>query len=601
MRRIAVVGVAVALATGLLVPGAGAPVGAQAGLGLTVAPTTGLTDNGVVDIEVSGLPAGEETAVEIRQCDEPVASGATPEELSHCNSLVWSLTGGQPTYTASVRVPETFTVYPLPDMPAEPHSCSDEAFDCSIVAFVAVPEGEPAGEVVSVPVDFTPTPLRIQGMLGDAEPAQAFIALDPGATVTLAQCVDFVDVPRDLENCLAGPTVTLPTSGRGTAEVTLAQTVEVDGVTYDCGLRPCQLVAFDPSGNELATAHVPGSVPSGRITLERTTSIPPGATVHATVESGGFTLLGQCVASVLDGTIGATEGCKLLGYVYPGRSELDVTLEDRFMPATGTQPVACADHPGGCIVAMGDASGATSWYVPIGFGPPPSLTVTPATGLVDGQAMTVDVAGLFPGQAYTLRRCSSPATAGNCEPAVGEFVASDEGEVTATVPAAQQLDAPRRTYCRDNCVVAAVRSSDGVVAAAGGYRMAGGSLAAAPSTGLADGQTVTVTGSGIMASYDGPLFWIVPTGRWTLAECDAGLLDQRTLLGVFTHCGAAVDGPVEVPGSTLSLPVAVAASVERILGGTTDCRAPAGACVVALMRLEFDGSLSLHTTPLSFA
>ncbi len=96
-----------------------------------------------------------------------------------------------------------------------------------------------------------------------------------------------------------------------------------------------------------------------------------------------------------------------------------------------------------------------------------------------------------------------------------------------------------------------------------------------------------MTGANVPQSYDGPLVWIVETGEWVLAECAAGIVDDPTLLGLFTHCGTTVGGPAVVDDwAPFSQDVAVAASFERILGGTTDCTTGPGTCVLALARME---------------
>ena len=155
-------------------------------------------------------------------------------------------------------------------------------------------------------------------------------------------------------------------------------------------------------------------------------------------------------------------------------------------------------------------------------------------------------------------------------------------------------------YCRSGCRVVVTDEFLREVADAS-FAMAEGTLAAAPATGLADGDPITLTGSGLMATYDGPLFWIVETGEWVAAQCDAALLNEPTLFGLFTHCASAGIAPVTVPGSTLSQPVEAQARLDRILGGTTDCTAAPGTCLAVLTRLEQDGTLTLHTTPLAFA
>jgi hypothetical protein len=131
--------------------------------------------------------------------------------------------------------------------------------------------------------------------------------------------------------------------------------------------------------------------------------------------------------------------------------------------------------------------------------------------------------------------------------------------------------------------------------------MAAGSLSASPTTGLTDGQTVQVTGTDLMPTYAGPLRWIFPTGGWSLTECDAAVLDDPTLGGVLTHCSAApTTRGVTVDGSTLATTIDVRATIPTILGGTTDCTAAPGTCVVGLVRLEQDRSVSTHLEPIAF-
>jgi hypothetical protein len=58
--------------------------------------------------------------------------------------------------------------------------------------------------------------------------------------------------------------------------------------------------------------------------------------------------------------------------------------------------------------------------------------------------------------------------------------------------------------------------------------------------------------------------------------------------------------PLTVEQPTLDLAAELPATITRILGGTTDCAAAPGACVVGLVRFEQDGSLTSHLVPVSF-
>ena len=130
--------------------------------------------------------------------------------------------------------------------------------------------------------------------------------------------------------------------------------------------------------------------------------------------------------------------------------------------------------------------------------------------------------------------------------------------------------------------------------------MATPTVSASPATGLADGDTVTVAGSGLQPTYAGPTV-LFPTGGWGLVQCDAAVGSHPSLVEVFQQCAVAPGGAaVQVPGSTSSTDVQVRASVSKILGGTTDCTASPGACVVGLVRWEQDASTTSAFTPMSF-
>jgi hypothetical protein len=105
-----------------------------------------------------------------------------------------------------------------------------------------------------------------------------------------------------------------------------------------------------------------------------------------------------------------------------------------------------------------------------------------------------------------------------------------------------------------------------------------------------------------VSTYTGVPAGLFATGGWALTQCDRAVLDQPDLLGVFTHCS--VPPPtqgVTIDGSTLDAPFKVEATITRILGGTSNCAAAPDACVVGLVRLEQDLSLSTHLVPVTFS
>lgn len=600
----AVAVITAAVAASAAPTGAGATARQASGtLELSLSATTGLVDGQSVDYTVSGLPTDTTTVFQVRLCDEPMAPGVGELILAdECLSLAWVSPWGQPTSTGSATVLEAYEVYPR-DGGARIDWCNDEPFDCSIVAFVMPPpeperpDGAPVVDLVSVPVDFDPAPLLVLGG-GLGLPAEVSVTGAPGATVSLAHCVQHPDAGSDLDDCTREPDVVLPPSGSQHVQITTPTSLEVDGVTYDCRYRSCRLATFDPAGDRLAVRDLPGSLPSASFTLDGSTDLTSTAQLQMTVTSQrGSGLVGQCIGSVLDGSVAVPQACQLIATVsQPGTSVLSPIVSSVFTPSGGGAPLACADDPRGCLVAIGDPSGGTAWYVPITFGPPPTMTATPATGLVEGDPISVTVTGLMAGGDYSLQRCLPD---GRCDDTSVAVEVETDGTASATIAASARLSigGSPQYYCRSGCLLSVAPPVGPAITT--GYEMAAGRVTADPSVDLADGETVSLSGTGLMSSYDGRRVWIVETGEWTVDQCDAAVADDPTLLGVFTHCGTDVR-PVDVPGSSLALDVTVRAELPRILGGVTDCTASEGACALVLSRMEQDGSVSLHTVPLSF-
>lgn len=602
------VGVTVLAAVQVVGSGAAAPAQEAPGdeLTLTLEVSTGLRDRQSVSYEVTGIPEVDSPRTEVWQCYDPVGAGVPVEEIEASCTLADSAIGGAPAVGGTVTVHEVHE--PTPG--GEVEVCSDEPADCSFVAFVRPQPGLPPGlSPAVVPIEVTPSPLVVTGV-GLTEAAGAGtvdvrVAGAPGATLRLAQCVRYTDISRAESDCVPGPEIVLPAGGRAIVEMAVTATQDVDGQTFDCVFRPCEVTLFDPSGDALAGARIPGSPPSAEITLDRSSGLASGSLVHAQVESrGGDLYLAQCVASVLDGSVAPADGCAVVGQVVaPGVSGFEFRVFEEIITSPSGLTRVCADDPGGCIIALGRESGANSAYVPISFAGPAAVSLSPATGLLDGQPIDVEITGLAPGEEYLAQRCHSASDGWvGCELAEGvpPLMASDQGTVAFTVDAAQRFTGGH-LFCRDRCSIGVTLSSQWAPVAHTGYTMAEGSITASPATDLVDGQTVTVSGTDLMATYPGPTTVFGPTGTWSLLQCDRAVLDDPSLYGVFVHCAAPPPGgPVEVPASTLTHELEVTATITRILGGTTDCTTTPRACVVALARLEQDSSTSLHTASLTF-
>jgi hypothetical protein len=71
---------------------------------------------------------------------------------------------------------------------------------------------------------------------------------------------------------------------------------------------------------------------------------------------------------------------------------------------------------------------------------------------------------------------------------------------------------------------------------------------------------------------------------------------------VFENCAVPDSGGVvDVTGGTFTTELALRRTITSVLGETTDCAATPGACVVALTRVERDGTPRVVTVPVSLA
>lgn len=272
--------------------------------------------------------------------------------------------------------------------------------------------------------------------------------------------------------------------------------------------------------------------------------------------------------------------------------------------------VSCGDEPDDCLIAVGGEGGQPYAAASVGVEPGAlRLHATPTANLVAGTAVSVTVTG----------DRSSEVGVAQCGPAVaeaGDVFAGPCGPATlvpaGAAPTELVLDAddvlepatgPDVT-CGDDCVIAAsTRAGDQLAVTPIEFAGTDPEVHAVPATGLADGQPVLVVATDVLPSVDGPPVWVFPSsGRWTVFECGRAVVDDATIPGVLGHCGVPPGGgPVPGPGSDLTVEIEAQETITSVAGTTTDCGTASDACVIALARVEEDGSVSLLAGPLSFS
>jgi hypothetical protein len=577
-----------------LVAGSSAPVGAQAPP-LDVEPSTGLTDGQEVTVTVNG------PETHVAQCHGRAAANPALENLRDLcgNSTFVQGTARPAQVTLTVRSTLTSSTGQTVD-------CGLQPGDCAIVALaLGGNSGYPVTSFVSVPITIEPPVFAAvlpDEPLYDGAPVDVLVRGTPGGTITVAQCAS--PVAAVLADSRCGPPLDLlvDADGRVTSRFTVRFDVETGGEPLDCQVEACALAAFDEDGTRLRELPITMQAPLA-LTVEPAAGLIDGAVVG--VQVTGYRKLEsdlwQCRAGTTPDDLGRF--CVPLGARIPAgwdRVWREVAVKASFTTAMGVA-VTCGNAPGDCVILTGTASWFPWVSTPVSFA---RAALAPSVGLLDGQPITLSATGLVPSSAYRVVRCDG-ASVNNCEGSwtAPLLVTDAEGNGQMETTAAQRFTSATATeqYCRDECSIRLWPTAEGAPAVTVPYAMAAGSVTASPGTGLGDGDTVTLTGTDLMASYAGPSFWFFPsTGGWGVGQCGTGMLDEPTILGFFTHCAVVPPGAVDVRGSTATVDVPVAASFTSILGHQVDCTTAPDACVLALARIEQDGSVSIHAAPFSF-
>ena len=228
-------------------------------------------------------------------------------------------------------------------------------------------------------------------------------------------------------------------------------------VTFDpnAPIPPAPVVVVAPSTNlgwrqvvgVLGTGLTPGPISvqqCGTLVQDQSSYTSCGQYAQATVNADGVVLAGADVRRMLDFGFG------------PGGQTLD-----------------CATSATPCTLQVGNGDPDESATVPLGFDPnsqappPPVLTMTPSTHLIDGQAVTVHGSGFTPGATIGMAPCKSGVTAIADDCDLGRAfsaVADDTGAFTTSQAAAGVLGTARGlvecTTAPGTCVLAAANASD---------------------------------------------------------------------------------------------------------------------------------------------
>ena len=392
-------------------------------------------------------------------------------------------------------------------------------------------------------------------------------------------------------------------------------------------------MSFDPNGPLL---------PPPTISVTPSTDLIDRQSVHVT--GSGFRPLrtvqvGQCIGGTTD-----FYQCRPTSYEPPtvaADGTLDTTLAVRtiLQPYDGTT-VDCRSAAGACEVQVGPLNQgdpplrqALSFDPDAPLAPPPTLTVTPSTDLVNGQHVVVDGAGFSPESPVGLSECASTSSIGTC--ALGTSVeAAEDGTFSVGIDLHNRLWAGQVLDCRDPAVTCSMQAysyfePDGSATTDLSFDPEGPNLpppvlAADPSTDLVDGQTTSVSGSGFASPF-GPIFvadrmdrpataaWVPPTDPrssahppasttadvaepaypTTVQECLTGS-DPQAFPNTCSqfYQSVLIDGDGNVSGQ-----VQVWAEFSTSSGVVVDCRTVPEGCE---LHVGYGDPYSTATTPVTF-
>ena len=366
-------------------------------------------------------------------------------------------------------------------------------------------------------VDGTPITATATGLPADAYVA---IALCPAGELAVDRCVvTYEGVGWTEGDTFAAivPARTLLPAADGTVDCREEGACVIAVGLYDGAAGETRVAASVPLAYDPAAA--PAPLPALTVTPAAGLHDLDEVTVAVTgLPAGTFAIVEQCAAT----PFGEYPSCDWESSSY-GVAAPDGTLTATLpvsvlLPGPG-QPVDCRT-PQACVIGVrwGDTP-ATTTVASIAFAadaepaPRPAVTVTPATGLVDGQVVDVAASGLVPGTYVSVFQCTGvPIDDGGawCE-WLGEAVpVAPDGTVATRVGVQARFargsdGSDGRHDCRRpeaTCQVGVGRSSYSlrsgfapVVFAPDGPLLPDPSIAVdGPTEGLAEGATVTVTG-----------------------------------------------------------------------------------------------------------
>lgn len=315
--------------------------------------------------------------------------------------------------------------------------------------------------------------------------------------------------------------VTPDEAGGFTVTVMVRAVLTVGSSAVDCRTSACDLVAArlgDETDDPVEVARVPLAFdPSGDLVAAPTVSVSPASNLVdgqvVEVTGSGFEP-GSWTSGSLCANDGGRQGCRYFSLPEIGSSGTltsSVTVRAALADSAGSlERVDCRSATAVCTFQVWSADWNQAAPVVLHFDPsapllpPPTVSVDPQHGLVDGQVVTVQGSGFTSGDWVWLALCSSgagPEPEACRELGDGDTYADDDGgfslpvRLRALIPTGDDEPA---IDCRVVACVIRVSTPDGAVAHPVEFDpsmplLPPPSVSVSPRTKLTDGQVVTVT------------------------------------------------------------------------------------------------------------
>ena len=462
----------------------------------------------------------------------------------------------------------------------------------------------------------------------------------PGQEILALQCVDgqpwrACELLTDFDDDLANGYPRVGPQGRFTLREPAEVLIDDTDTAFDCRVETCLIAVgglFTSSIRSVEISFDPGGPDPTRYAATATPDT-------GLVDGDEVTVTGEGFPQEFPGFgIGEASPCRMPVTTWDDcdRGELQLLSVDRSGHLEGVVKVTPILHlasgdvdcrAASCALVvqpvdfttlggLGELSEAA--IVPIAFDPggavrpPPTLTVDPSSGLHDGDAVHLHGEGFDPGWGFSLFQCRAGATSRqDCESDIAYFGWSDDGIIDGWVSLRATFS--DGDFDQVDCRVEACsyvvahgdlgRHAEAATAFDPDGELLDPQIVVTPSTGLGEGDQVTVTGTGWPSGEEIEVAQC-PAWAYDLFECD-----DRTIVTADTE--AVESDPIPLPrteaeaeavaasGSTLSATLTVRADLrlEVFPGDPPGYDCTVKRCVV--MASDF-GAFRMARAPITF-